>query len=58
MLAHGHGDGLVTGATRKSAHVLELINHVFDARPQDGAVGITAVLHKGPDRADRRHAGP
>ena len=24
MLAHGHGDGLVTGATRKSAHVLEL----------------------------------
>ncbi len=23
MLAHGHGDGLVTGATRKSAHVLD-----------------------------------
>jgi malate dehydrogenase (oxaloacetate-decarboxylating)(NADP+) len=34
MLAHGHGDALVTGATRKSAHVLELINHVFDARPE------------------------
>ncbi len=47
MLAHGHGDGLVTGATRKSAHVLELINHVFDAQPGSGAVGITAVLHKG-----------
>jgi malate dehydrogenase (oxaloacetate-decarboxylating)(NADP+) len=47
MLAHGHGDGLVTGATRKSAHVLSLINHVFDARPQDGAVGVTALLHKG-----------
>ncbi|MGC1488456.1 MAG: NADP-dependent malic enzyme [Albidovulum sp.] len=47
MLAHGHADGLVTGATRKSAHVLELINHVFDARASDGAVGITAVLHKG-----------
>ncbi|EAQ14107.1 MULTISPECIES: NADP-dependent malic enzyme [Maritimibacter] len=47
MLAHGHGDALVTGATRKSAHVLELINHVFDARPQDGAVGVTALLHKG-----------
>ncbi len=43
MLAHGHGDGLVTGATRKSAHVLDLINHVFDARAEDGAVGITAV---------------
>jgi malate dehydrogenase (oxaloacetate-decarboxylating)(NADP+) len=47
MLAHGHGDGLVTGATRKSAHVLERINHVFDADAQHGAVGITAVLHKG-----------
>ena len=47
MLAHGHADGLVTGATRKSAHVLELINHVFDAGPHDGAVGVTAVLNKG-----------
>ena len=47
MLAHGHGDGLVTGATRKNAHVLAQIGHVFDVRPQDGAVGITAVLHKG-----------
>jgi len=47
MLAHGHADGMVTGATRKSAHVLELINHVFDAQPHDGAVGVTAVLNKG-----------
>jgi len=47
MLAHGHGDALVTGATRKSAQVLELINHVFDAAPKDGAVGVTALLHKG-----------
>ncbi len=47
MLAHGHGDGLVTGATRKSAHVIELINHVFDARAEDGVVGVTAILHKG-----------
>ncbi|MBS0572001.1 MAG: NADP-dependent malic enzyme [Proteobacteria bacterium] len=47
MLAHGHGDGLVTGATRKSAYVLDLINHVFDARPSDGAAGITAIVHKG-----------
>ena len=47
MLAHGHGDGLVTGATRKSAHVLTLINHVFDAKATDGAVGVTALLHKG-----------
>ncbi len=47
MLAHGHGDGLITGATRKSAHVLGLINHVFDADAEHGAVGVTAVLHKG-----------
>ncbi len=47
MLAHGHGDGLVTGATRKSAHVLDLINHVFDAKAEDGAVGVTALLIKG-----------
>jgi malate dehydrogenase (oxaloacetate-decarboxylating)(NADP+) len=47
MLAHGHGDGLITGATRKSAHVMELINHVFDADAEHGAVGVTALLHKG-----------
>lgn len=47
MLAHGHGDGLVTGATRKSAHVLEHINHVFDANAEAGAVGVTAILHNG-----------
>ncbi|GAA3858422.1 NADP-dependent malic enzyme [Celeribacter arenosi] len=47
MLAHGHADGLVTGVTRKSAHVLDRINSVFDAHAEDGAVGVTAVLHKG-----------
>jgi len=47
MLAHGHGDALVTGATRKSAHVLGLINHVFDAQAENGAVGVTAVVNKG-----------
>ncbi|RDW13589.1 NADP-dependent malic enzyme [Paracoccus thiocyanatus] len=47
MLAHGHGDGLVTGATRKNAHVLAQIGMVFDVTPAAGAVGITAVLHNG-----------
>ena len=47
MLAHGHGDGLVTGATRKSAHVLERINTVFDASAEHGAVGVTALLLNG-----------
>ena len=46
-LAHDHADGLVTGATRKSAHVLDRINSVFDATAKDGAVGVTALLHKG-----------
>ena len=44
MLAHGHGDAMITGATRKSAHVLGLINHVFDASAEAGAVGINAML--------------
>jgi malate dehydrogenase (oxaloacetate-decarboxylating)(NADP+) len=47
MLAHGHGDGLVTGATRKSAHVLDLIHYVFDAGAEHGVVGVTALLYKG-----------
>ncbi|MEO9574324.1 MAG: NADP-dependent malic enzyme [Tateyamaria sp.] len=47
MLAHGHGDGLVTGATRKSAHILDRINHVFDAGESSKAAGITALIHKG-----------
>ncbi|PVA10785.1 NADP-dependent malic enzyme [Pelagivirga sediminicola] len=47
MLAHGHGDGLITGATRKSSYVLELINHVFDADAEHGVAGVTALMHKG-----------
>jgi len=47
MLAHGHGEGLITGATRKSAHVMQRINMVFDASAEAGAVGVTALLHKG-----------
>ncbi|MEO0830024.1 MAG: phosphate acyltransferase, partial [Pseudomonadota bacterium] len=47
MLAHGHGDGLVTGATRKSAHILDRINHVFDASETSSTAGITALIHKG-----------
>ncbi|EYD74142.1 NADP-dependent malic enzyme [Rubellimicrobium mesophilum DSM 19309] len=47
MLAHGHGEGMVTGATRKSAHVMDQIGKVFDVDLASGAVGITAVLHRG-----------
>ncbi|MEP1962714.1 NADP-dependent malic enzyme [Tateyamaria sp.] len=47
MLAHGHGDGLVTGATRKSAHVLDRINHVYDASETSKAAGITALVQNG-----------
>ena len=47
MLAHGHGDGMVTGATRKSSAVLSRINRVFDAKPGDGVVGVTAMILRG-----------
>jgi len=47
MLAHGHGDGLITGATRKSAHVLGLIDHVFDVSAADNVVGVTALVLRG-----------
>ena len=47
LLAHGEGDALLTGATRKSAHVLQALGHVFDLRPEDGAVGVTAVVARG-----------
>ena len=47
MLAHGHGDGMVTGATRKSSAVLSRINRVFNAKPGDGVVGVTAMILRG-----------
>ena len=47
MVAHGHADGMVTGATRKSALVLDKINHVFDAKPGSGSIGVNAILHNG-----------
>ncbi|SOH93253.1 malate dehydrogenase (oxaloacetate-decarboxylating)(NADP+) [Monaibacterium marinum] len=47
LLAHDMADGMVTGATRKSAQVLSQIGLVFDATAADGAVGISAVLHNG-----------
>jgi malate dehydrogenase (oxaloacetate-decarboxylating)(NADP+) len=47
MLAHDHGDGMITGATRKSAHVLRLIDHVLDVQGNSQAVGITVLLHRG-----------
>jgi malate dehydrogenase (oxaloacetate-decarboxylating)(NADP+) len=47
VLAHGHVDGMVTGATRKSSSVLKFINHVFDANPEGGAVGVNVLLRNG-----------
>ena len=47
MVAQGHADGMVTGATQKSALCLNQINHVFDAKPGDGAIGVNAILHNG-----------
>ncbi|MBE9477296.1 MAG: NADP-dependent malic enzyme [Proteobacteria bacterium] len=47
MVEHGHVDAMVTGATKKSAHVMRLLNHVYDVAPGDGVVGVNAVLNKG-----------
>lgn len=47
MVAMGDADGMVTGATRKSALCLHQIDHVFDAKPGSGAIGVNAVLHNG-----------
>ncbi len=47
MVQHGHADALVTGATKKSAHVMRLLNHVFDVSPGDGVVGVNAILKNG-----------
>lgn len=47
MVQHGHVDAMVTGATRKSAHVMRLLNHVYDVAPGDGVVGVNAVITKG-----------
>ncbi|MHA3979718.1 NADP-dependent malic enzyme [Halovulum sp. GXIMD14794] len=47
LVHHGLVDGMVTGATRKSAQALAQIGHVFDVEPGHGAVGITAVLLNG-----------
>jgi hypothetical protein len=52
MLAHGHGDALVTGATRKSAHVLELIGKSSTSGAGRGGRDHRAAA-QGAYRADR-----
>jgi malate dehydrogenase (oxaloacetate-decarboxylating)(NADP+) len=47
MVEHGHADAMITGATRKSAHVMRLLNHVYDVAPGDGVVGVNAILKQG-----------
>ena len=47
MVQHGHADAMVTGATKKSAHVMNVLSHVFDVAPGDGVVGVNAVLKNG-----------
>lgn len=47
MMQHGHADAMVTGATRKSAHVMRLLNHVYDVAPGTRVIGVNAVLKSG-----------
>ncbi len=47
MLAAGHADGMVTGATRKASWVLDDIDKVFETRPGHGVIGVSVLLAKG-----------
>ncbi len=47
MLAHGHADGMVTGATRKASWLLDDIGNVFETRSGHGVIGISIMLSKG-----------
>ncbi len=47
LLQHGRGDGLVAGATRKSAIVLRDAQLVIDEREGESAVGVSALVAKG-----------
>ena len=47
MIALGHADGMVTGATRAFSVVLDDIRRVIDPAPRSRVLGVTAVLSKG-----------
>ncbi len=47
MLAHGHGDGMVTGLTRHYNVALNNINLALDPRPGERIIGMSVMLAKG-----------
>ncbi len=47
MLAKGHGDAMITGATRNYTVSLDNITRVIDIRPNEFLFGVTLVVAKG-----------
>ncbi len=47
MLAHGHGDGMVTGVTRNYDVALNNVRLVLDPKPGERLVGMSIILAKG-----------
>lgn len=44
MVAHGHGDGMVTGVTRSYYVALEDVGHVLDPRPGEMRFGLSIAM--------------
>ena len=44
MVAHGHGDGMVTGVTRSYHVALEDVGRVLDARPGEMRLGLSIAV--------------
>jgi malate dehydrogenase (oxaloacetate-decarboxylating)(NADP+) len=47
MVAMGHADGLVTGATRNWYTAYQDVRHVLDAKPDHCVIGVSLVLSRG-----------
>jgi malate dehydrogenase (oxaloacetate-decarboxylating)(NADP+) len=47
MVARGHADGMVTGATRNWSTAYEDVRRVLDARPGRRAIGVSIALMRG-----------
>ena len=55
MLALGEADAMITGTTRPFSQSLRQVRLVIDDEPGATAFGVTVVVSRGSDGADRRH---
>ena len=47
MVAMGHADGLVTGATRNWSTAYQDVRHALDAKPDECVIGVSLALSRG-----------